>query len=325
MKSRALSLFAVTALSLFLLKPTVLAHEVDVGNASQGVVHEAFAESSSALSQLSRDFARPDGNPERVPASDFSLYLPVVNNNPGCIITTPSLISPANGSHLDTLIPMFKWDAGNDPNAIGLRVDFASTPDFNRIWLIMRSWWQATGQGEWRWSENFDPGTTLYWRTCLFNDEFEGPYSEVWSFTTGSGGTILPGPSLVSPANGGIVPSLPVTLQWSALGGALEYLVEWRVVGSPETAYRWVTGDETEVSWLDANATYEWWVRARSDYAHGNDSEIWQFTTSAGSSSSPGSNPDSTISIKKGDSTYIITEYARAGSRNSTIANWSQR
>ena len=236
------------------------------------------------------------------------MYLPVVNKNPGFIATTPTLVSPANGSHLDTLIPLFTWDAGNDPNAAGLRLDIAFTPNLDDLWLIMRSWVQITGQGEWRWSENFDPGTTLYWRTCLFNDEFEGPYSDVWSLTTGSGDTILPGPSLVSPANGGIVPSLPVTLQWSALGGALEYLVRWRIVGQPETYFRWVTGDQTEVTWLEADATYEWWVTARSDYAHGNDSQIWQFTTPAGSSSSPGTNPDSTILIEKKNGTYAITE-----------------
>ena len=308
MKSRALSLFAVAALSLFLLKPTVLAHEIEVGGTSQEIVQEAFAGSSSDLRQLSRDFARPDGTPELAPASDFTLYLPMVNKNPGFIATTPTLISPANGSHPHTLSPLFRWDAGNDPNAIGLRMDIAFTPVFDSIQIILRSWGQVTGQGEWRWSENFDPGTTLYWRTCLFNDEFEGPYSEVWSLTTGSGGTILPGPGLVSPANGGLVSSLPVTLQWSTLGGAVEYHVRWRIVGQPETYFRWVTGDQTEVSWLDANATYEWWVRARSDYAHGNDSEMWQFTTPAGSSSSPGNNPDSTILTEQRDGTYLITE-----------------
>ena len=78
MKTRALSFFAVAALALFLLKPTVLAHEVEVGEASQGVVPEAFAGSSSVLRQLSRDFARPDGKSELAPAPDFALYLPVV-------------------------------------------------------------------------------------------------------------------------------------------------------------------------------------------------------------------------------------------------------
>jgi len=79
-------------------------------------------------------------------------------------------------------------------------------------------------------------------------------------------------------------------------------------VGQPQTTFRWVTSDQIEVTWLETNATYEWWVTARSDYAHGIDSEIWQFTTPAGSSSALGNNPDRAVLIEQEDDMYLVSE-----------------
>ena len=57
------------------------------------------------------------------------------------------------------------------------------------------------GQVSHTFSSNFLPDTTYYWRVYFICDDYpNGPYSDVWSFTTGSGGTILPAPSLQSPA-----------------------------------------------------------------------------------------------------------------------------
>ena len=115
-------------------------------------------------------------------------------------------------------------------------------------------------------------------------DDVEGPYSEVRSLTTGSGGTIPAAPNLVSPADGTSVGSLPFTLTWSTVPGALEYQACWRKA-SEGGAYCWIT-DETSLStaslpshWLDPDTTYEWWTRTRTDYAASLDSESWEFTT----------------------------------------------
>jgi hypothetical protein len=64
----------------------------------------------------------------------------------------------------------------------------------------------------------------------------------------------------------------------------VEYVVHWREVGEGGYTYSWETDTQREISGLEANTTYEWWVSARNDYAIGDDSETWQFTTPAESS-----------------------------------------
>lgn len=214
----------------------------------------------------------------------FTTYLPAVFRGYGGCSTIPALISPTDGSNLSTLIPLFRWDSGNDPSVTTLRLQIAQDPDFART--VSSLWYgMGTGVGAFRFPHNLDPATTYYWRAWLLCGETEGPYSEVWSFTTGSGGTILPAPTLIAPANGSALPSLPVTLQWSAVDGTVEYLVHFRKVGQGGSGYTLVTETQTQLSRLDANTSYEWWVSARNGYAYGEDSEIWQFTTPAESSS----------------------------------------
>jgi hypothetical protein len=169
-------------------------------------------------------------------------------------------------------------------NTTKLRLQVAKDLDFTKI-VSGLYYSGVTGVGEFRFPHNLDPDTAYYWRAGLMCDDTEGPYSDVWSFTTGSGGTILSAPTLIAPANGSTPPSLPVTLQWSAVDGTVEYLVHWRKVGEGGYGYSWETETQRELSWLDANTSYEWWVSARNDYAIGEDSETWQFTTPAESSS----------------------------------------
>lgn len=214
----------------------------------------------------------------------FTIYLPGALKGYGGCSTIPALISPTDGSNLSTLIPLLRWDSGNAPHVTALRLQIAQDPDFAR--KVSSLWYgMATGVGAWRFPFNLDPATTYYWRAWLLCGETEGPYSEVWSFTTGSGGTILPAPTLIAPANGSTLPSLPATLQWSAVDGTVDYLVQFRKVGEGGTGLTLVTETQTQLSWLDANSSYEWWVSARNSYAYGEDSEIWQFTTPAESSS----------------------------------------
>lgn len=206
------------------------------------------------------------------------VYLPVVLSTSGSCATIPTLLSPANGSSLDTIIPLFQWDNGNNPSVTGLRLEIAKDASFTQY---VNSLWSGGSPGihEFRFSHNLDPATTYYWRAWLMCGEAQGPYSEVWTFTTGSGGTILPAPALSVPANGSTLPSLPVTLQWSAVSGAEGYLVRWRKVGSGGYSYSWRDETQITIGGLSTDTTYEWWVSARNNYAVGADSATWQFTT----------------------------------------------
>jgi hypothetical protein len=264
-----------------LLAMIVADQGTNVENANRDMV---TADSSVSLSSAQNATSLNYTSEVTVPLA-FTTHLPVAFKGYAFCSTIPTLLDPANGSYLDTLIPLFQWDRGNDPNATLLHLELARDPDF--AWMVSSLWWSGagTGVGEFRFNFNLDPATTYYWRAWLTCDDIEGPYSDVWSFTTGSGGTILSAPALIAPANGSAPPSLPVTLQWSAVDGAVEYQPHWRNVGGVFTVVSWVTETQMGLYWLEANASYEWWVSARNDYAFGEDSEIWQFTAPPESSS----------------------------------------
>jgi hypothetical protein len=92
--------------------------------------------------------------------------------------------------------------------------------------------------------DNLDPATTYYWRvrdSCRFGN---GPFSPVFTFTTGSNGVMLSAPSLITPSNGA-----------TGVGGTVNF------------------------AWTDIGDTYTGYVRAINSYAYGADSEHWSFST----------------------------------------------
>jgi hypothetical protein len=209
----------------------------------------------------------------------FTACLPAVfRGNPGCI-TRPTLISPPNGSNLSTINPLYMWDAGGNPVATTLRLQVARDVAFTIQAGTL--YWGVEGPAQFRFAVNLSPSTTYYWRASLMCGAMQGPYSDVWSFTTGSGRTVLPAPALVAPADGTAVPSRMVTLQWSAVPGAVDYLVRWHEASESGYNFAWIQATQM-AEYLYAGTTYEWWVSARNDYAIGTDSARWQFSTPAG-------------------------------------------
>ena len=209
------------------------------------------------------------------------LYLPIINGSQTAktaCAAPPVLLGPANNGNLGTISPLFQWDSGNDPNATTFRMQLATDPAFTQI---VTSLWSSgsSGSRDFRFSRNFEPSTTYYWRAWLECDQIDSPYSIVWSFMTGSGGVVLFAPGLISPANGSIMSSEPVSLQWSPVEGAVEYLLRWRQLGVGGYTYSWIDGTEQDIYWLDPSVVYEWWTSARNAYAIGADSEAWQFTS----------------------------------------------
>jgi len=206
----------------------------------------------------------------------FTTYLPAVFRGYGGCSTKPTLISPANGSNLSTLAPLYVWDDGSNPAATAFRLQVARDAAFSQSAGSLRA--GIHGEYQFRFSINLDPSTTYYWRAYLICGSIQGPYSDVWAFTTGSGGTVLPAPALVAPANGTGVPATTVTLQWSSVSGAVEYLVRWRTPDEGGHTNSWLNDTQMTESFA-SGTTYEWWVSARNDYAIGADSEKWKFTT----------------------------------------------
>ncbi len=124
---------------------------------------------------------------------------------------------------------------------------------------------------QYRLPANLAPATTYYWRAWYVCASGQGPYSQTWSFTTGSDGTLLPAPELISPSDGIVVrQGSGFVLWWRPVAGAIDYMLAYRPPGQEEFVYRFVDGTQTP---LMVDKTYEWWITARNEYGLGDDSE----------------------------------------------------
>lgn len=213
--------------------------------------------------------------------SSETLFLPMVRNGPPCT-RPPILQEPANGANLDTLIPVIKWDDSVNVDATDTHLEIALDPNFEQI--VDSYWGIGTNRFHaYRPITNFEPATKLYWRSYSVCGETKSPYSQTWTFTTGSGGTILPAPILISPADDSLLTVPSPELVWSAVDGAVEYMYHHTPAG--QGGYMFIRTTETSATFfcggLTPNTTYDWWVKARNEYAWGENAERWQFTTPA--------------------------------------------
>ena len=215
-----------------------------------------------------------------------SAYLPIVISPAPPQEGPFELIAPSDGAQLDTLIPIMKFQVGDLPeNTAGC---FAiSTEPYPEG---CNSSFPASGGQSWEWVMwyNLDPDTTYYWRVAaVYNYDYDHKeWGDQWTLTTGpAGSVILPPPTLLAPTDGAAVSADSLTLQWTAVEGAVEYTVRIRDedtdrgfsnsgITSPEV------GPES-LSWI-FNMTdgthFGWYVNARNDYAWGDYSDYWHFS-----------------------------------------------
>lgn len=203
-----------------------------------------------------------------------SVYLPLILTPPGSCGSAPTLISPTNGSSSQPLIPTFKWENGDVTGvtevSLFLSLKEDDYPDHWEYWVTSYNSYFEEEQYD---VENLSPDTTYYWRVWLKCGEVESPHSEVWSFTTGSDGLILPAPTLISPADGAEIWSsmLPITLDWLPVEGAMKYKVilsRWESGMWLISYTRTVTDSQFLIPIsLFANTTYRWTVQPMNDYA----------------------------------------------------------
>lgn len=219
----------------------------------------------------------------------FTVYLPLVQRTiiPPCT-TAPTLISPTNGSLLNTLAPTLIYMRGTAPVSY-TSISVADNPAFSTLVDLYGTAGGGLGPMQLRLWKNLQPATVYYWRVQDVCGSVHSPYSSVFSFTTGSGGVILPAPVLVSPVSGTLGIGQEVTLTWNSVAGALGYQVWIYAVGSGGRLY-FTSGTSQVVRRLQASATYEWYVDAYNDYAYGDMSDKWLFGT--GSFLLSGSHPE---------------------------------
>lgn len=213
-----------------------------------------------------------------------TVTLTIKSVSPSCS-SPPTLISPGNASVPNTLIPTFQWDNGNVSEVTEIKfLLLLHEDDFPDTWV----WWITSYNwiSEYSYnSQNLEPGTTYYWKVWQVCGETEGPHSEMWSFTTGTDGTIPAAPNLIAPANGSEIWSgdLPVILQWEEAIGAEQYYLEiykWSGGTWYSNWARHVSGTQYTIPFTLTQITYyKWNVTSISDYALGDGSPFWQFHT----------------------------------------------
>jgi len=193
--------------------------------------------------------------------------------------TVPRLMSPANGAVLNTLCPLLGFDAGNQWNATKFELQIGVDSDFGLVRYGATSQ-PERGVNNVQVRRNLDAGARFFWRVRLTCGETVAPWSEVWSFITGSGGTFAAAPLQSAPISGTLLTSWPVPLSWSEVPRALDYQALWRKVSAPWITYSTWTDETHAQAWgLEPATLYEWSVATRNTYGVGPTSAWWRFTT----------------------------------------------
>ncbi len=217
------------------------------------------------------------------------IYLPLVFGVPSCSVP-PTLVGPANGTTLDNLVPLFQWRPIVDLNATVMVLEVATDTSFSNTSLVASiSFGPASAiwtNGGTRLPGNLNPSTIYYWRTFVVCGNRQGPYSPTWSLKSGPpGGPLLPPPDLSLPLSGTTIPPNSVTLQWTTVTNALDYLVVWYPASAASSFdFAYVNGTSLTIGPLQENTTYDWYVQARNSYADGTPpNPAWEFSTSSAS------------------------------------------
>jgi hypothetical protein len=228
-------------------------------------------------------------SPSLVSPAPNRLYLPVMPHYP--CDTAPTLVSPADGSQVDTLIPTLVWNMVPNPRGTRLTVAVAEDPGFTRV--VTSAIWGNVGTGSIQPLMNLKPAFTYYWRAWVQCDSVQGPYSPTWSFTTGSEGVLPLAPTLIAPSNGSTQTFPSASLQWASVPGAVQYWVRYRKVGWATTSSMHTSDTSYTLGPLTAG-TYQWWVWAQNDYGYSEATETWQFTYQPAQTSTPTRTPTRT-------------------------------
>ncbi len=188
-------------------------------------------------------------------------------------LAAPTLLAPPNGATGVARRPVLRW--APVANAKHYRVQVARDSAFGLV---------AVGivvPGTEVQLPLLPPGTKFWWRVRAGWETIEGPWSEVWNFTTE--GIALGRPVLSEPPKGAVGVSRSPTLRWHPVERAAGYWVQVaRNDGfTVEVIARRVTTTSLALSGLPAGTKFWWRVRAYAEGGEGPWSEAWNFTTRA--------------------------------------------
>lgn len=206
-----------------------------------------------------------------------------------CSLPAPTLTSPINGIQVNTLVPRFEWSgAGTDKYKIQVSIN----SDFSAPTIDTFLSGLSNASVSVFWYRNLSPNTNYYWRVATACADYSiGAYSPTATFRTGNiTGPFLPAPSIYSPTEGAVLPSLTLSVSWERVAGSVGCQVrlyrtysEAQSDGNPYTVWSGSANSYCDgmgfqlFSPFNVNGKYYYRVLIRDDSAWGSLSPVRSF------------------------------------------------
>ena len=180
------------------------------------------------------------------------------------------LIVPARDAVNIELRPEFTWQPLSAADSYTLQV--SETDQFSAALLNI----SGIAGGVYKVTLDLPSEQLFYWRARAANERGEGPWSDVWSFTTAK--ITLAVPELRLPPNVSTQAPEAVDFAWTQVDGADAYRLE---IGQDTlaAAVQDVTAASTTLLSLNEEATHFWRVSAKRGVEEGPWSPWWSFST----------------------------------------------
>ena len=193
----------------------------------------------------------------------------------------PILIAPANNASATSLTPTFLWTAV--PGATSYTLQISTSPLFSTT-IINQTGISTTS---YQLPVPLAYFTTYYWRVNAQNNYIQSSnWSSVWNFWT-----LLPVPTLISPANNATGVSLTPTFSWATVYGATNYTLQV----STDSLFTTTVINQTSIVGTSYQPTvpltnlikYYWRIKAHNTSQATDWSSVWHFTTIVGVPNAP--------------------------------------
>ncbi|MFH1195745.1 MAG: FISUMP domain-containing protein [bacterium] len=210
-------------------------------------------------------------------ASDWSSVWSFTTASGGVAPEIPILSSPINIATNVAIPPSLNWNSSSGATSYTLQV---STNNTFSSFIYNHGGLTGTSQQ----ISELANSTQYYWRLNASNNFGTSDWSNVWSFTTASGGVAPEIPILSSPINKATNVAIPPSLNWNSSSGATSYTLQ---VSTNNTFSSFVynqsglTGTSHQISGLANSTQYYWRVSASNSYGTSDWSTGWNFTTSS--------------------------------------------
>ena len=217
---------------------------------------------------------------------------PLPSPTPTLLVPPKAILAePANGSTIDTLVPVLRFNlpAGDPAWQVNIDIHFSPIPN---NWRVE----QAHCEGEvcdFEIIDNLDPGVTYEWAVnsiflnCM-NDDTHNCFatSDLWTFTTPTL-PIPPAPVILEPANNSTVNLAGLEFKWQPVEDVNGYSFQGRESNAPADRWDYSLGYYTEsrlthlpineIAYgkpLEAGHTYYFQFRVRTPYAWSKYAEV---------------------------------------------------